>query len=97
LLAMTAKRVDVRAKLAQGERLRVGTSYPILTRSVFGSQASIEVQRGGSIESLPGRFPWLDGVVEIVRSGDSATTNGLSVVEDDLYQVHLLGLARSKS
>ena len=95
LLTTTDKRADVQAKLDQGECLSVGTSYPTLTRSVLGPQASIDIQRSGSIESLPGRFPWLDGVVEIVRSGDSAAMNGLSVVADDLYQVTLLGLERN--
>jgi ATP phosphoribosyltransferase len=94
LLALPDKAVNAGDKLSAGEGIRVGTSYPVLVERILGEQAVIEVQRSGSVESLPGRFPWLDGVVELVRSGESAAANGLVIVEDNLYTVGLMGLQK---
>jgi ATP phosphoribosyltransferase len=83
------------AKLRAGEPLVLGTSYPVIMQGVLGDAAKLGLVRAGSVESLPWRFFWLDGVFEAVSSGDSARDNELVVVVDNLASVDLMLLCQA--
>jgi ATP phosphoribosyltransferase len=58
----------VTKKLASGDRLTLGTSYPKILGMVLGETAVAGVKRAGSVEGLPWRFPDLDGIFELVST-----------------------------
>ena len=93
LLAKPDSADATRRKFVTGEPLVIGTSYPIMAAELLGEATIIGKLRHGSIEGLPWRFPWLDAIFELVRSGDSAVANGLSVVADDLATVSLMKIS----
>lgn len=88
------KLAEVRAKLANSEPLRLGTSYPVTARRVLGERMLSPLIRAGAIEGLPERFPELDGIFEIVKSGDSLRANGLVIAEDVLESIRLIEVQR---
>lgn len=85
---------DVKAKLQGSEPLYLGTSYPVTLRRLLGDMALEPLCRQGSIEGLPARFPSLDGIFELVRSGDSLEANSLVKAADDLDIVRLVEITK---
>lgn len=95
LACLPEKRNNVRAKLRSGEPLLFGTSYPATLRRVMGDVALSPFLRAGAIEGLPARFPEIDGIFEIVKSGDSLIANGLVVAVDNLEVIKLMEVTRN--
>lgn len=93
-VATLPNRLDrFKRKVAGEEPLALGTAYPITLKKELGDRALGAIVQGGAIESLPEQYPDLDGIFELVRSGDSLRRQGLEIVEDDIAPVKLM-LAR---
>ena len=95
VLCVENKLVDIRAKLKNKEPLLLGTSYPRALLKYLGATAETIVLRKGAIEGLPWRFPELDGVFELQKTGDSAVANGL-VTALDVADVMLMQIMKQE-
>lgn len=98
LAARPDKIKPVQAKLANGEGIALGTSYPNTAIKLLGSLAIPTIVQGGAVEALPWQYSeQIDGIFELVRSGKSLDENGLEIVEDDIYDVYLQLVEKNKA
>ncbi len=102
-LAATAKNAgSVMKRIATGDRLRIGTSYPRTAATVLGrvgvtlSMDETTIVCGG-VESLPWQTELgVDAIFELVQSGASLQQNGLVIVADSLQSVELLKVTKDQ-
>ncbi len=102
LAATTENAGSIAKRIAVGDQLRIGTSYPRTAANVLGmagvalSMDEMTIVSGG-VESLPWQ-PELgvDAVFELVQSGVSLRQNGLVIVADDLQSVELLKVTKNQ-
>jgi len=83
---------EVRTKMARGDTLNIVTSYPATSREcagTLGSAVRIVATPGGSVEVAPTLMPEIDGVIDLVDSGNTLLANGLEIVRDNLQSVRL--------
>ncbi len=100
LLAPSVRATQVQEKLASGETLQVATSYPRAAKrssGALGCAVRVMATLGGSVEAAPKVYPDIDGVVDIVKSGETARQNCLIVARDDLQPVTLGAVWRESS
>ena len=88
LVGRETQRNRLETKLRNGLRPVIGTAYPAATRTFFNNNVTIKFMRG-STEVLPYLLPEIDGVVELVRSGETLRQNNLAVFADSLAPVGL--------
>ena len=79
----------LKAKLQNGLKPVIGTSYPVVTRALFRDQVIIKYIPG-STEALPELLPEVDGIVDLVKSGNTLRENNLKIFIDDLARVNLM-------
>jgi phosphoribosyl-ATP pyrophosphohydrolase len=100
LLAPSVRATRVQEKLASGETLQVATSYPRAAKrssGALGCAIRVLATLGGSVEAAPKIYPGIDGVVDIVKTGETARQNCLVVARDDLQPVTLGAVWRESS
>lgn len=100
LLAASSQVESVQNKLAAGETLNVATSYPRAAKrssGALGCAVRIVATLSGSVEAAPTVYPGVDGVIEIVDSGDTAKQNDLMSVRDNLEAVTIGAVWRERA
>ncbi|HTB49068.1 MAG TPA: hypothetical protein VK712_03225 [Verrucomicrobiae bacterium] len=84
-LSPRASRLD--GQIASGEDLTIATTYPKKSRWVaakLGCGIREIVPLNGAVESVQLDDPSIDGIVEVMDSGDTLRDNSLSIVVRDL-------------
>jgi ATP phosphoribosyltransferase len=90
----------VSAKIARGEQLLIATSYRRLIgrcEEAVGARLRVSATLRGSVEAAPELYPDIDGIIDIVDSGETIKQNDLAVVADGLVPVTLAAIWRVSS
>lgn len=91
--AIIARDVErCRAKIRNGEVMRIITSYPNATKRLF-PEVEVFYASGGIEAELIDQADRIDAAYELVQSGDSVRENGLDIVEDAIEFVELCGIS----
>lgn len=91
-----ATRQRLRYKLLEGLPPVIGTSYPNATRAFFDGNVVVKFVKG-STEVLPYLLPEVDGICDLVETGNSLRENGLEMFMDNVAPVNLILLRQPES
>ena len=97
LLVEAARRREIERRLAEGDTLVVGTSYPVAAKRAMG--ATIRTGRicYGGVEGVPAMYPEVDVLYELYQSGYSAKLNGLARLDPELVTEVFPAFAESET